>query len=75
MKRAQLISFAAIAVLAILIGVLVLRNRQPPVLPLDDDHVWRGAPGCEECHGPDGIPRSRNHPVGQDCTRCHGNKS
>jgi hypothetical protein len=72
MKRAQWISFAAIALLAMLIGLLVLRNRQAPFLPADADHVWQGAASCEECHGPDGIPRSKNHPVGKDCMRCHG---
>ena len=72
MKSAQWISLAAIALLAVLIAVLVFRNRQPPFLPTDSDHVWQNAETCNDCHGPDGIPKSRNHPVGQDCKRCHG---
>ena len=72
MKRAQWISLGAIFAFAALIAVFVLRNRQPPILPRDDAHVWRGAEACEACHGPDGIPQPPNHPVGRDCARCHG---
>ena len=72
MKRTQWISLGAIFALAALIAVLAFRNRQPPFLPTDSDHVWRGAEACAECHGPDGLPQSPNHPVGKDCTRCHG---
>jgi len=72
MKRVQWLSLAALAVLALVIAVFFLRNRQPPILPVDDDHLWRGAEACRECHGPDGIPQGPNHPVGEDCVRCHG---
>ena len=41
-------------------------------MPQDVDHVWNGAEGCLDCHGPDGgLPKSQNHPVGRDCQRCH----
>ena len=74
MKRAQWISLAVIFVFAALIVVLMLRNRQPPVLPADEEHVWHSTEACMECHGPDGTPVSPNHPVGRDCLRCHGSE-
>jgi hypothetical protein len=74
MKRPQIIALVALLVLAALVGLLALRNPQPPVLPSDEVH---GPPArveaCLVCHGPDGVdPRSRNHPLGDDCARCHG---
>jgi mono/diheme cytochrome c family protein len=28
---------------------------------------------CVVCHGPEGgSPRDPNHPIGNDCLRCHG---
>ena len=62
------LAFAAVVV------VLAVRNRQAPVLPPDEVHATTAVPvGCEECHGP-GAPlaRSTNHPLGNDCLRCHG---
>jgi hypothetical protein len=74
LKRTQLILLAVLALIAGLVAVLATRSRQPPFLPQDSEH--RGfvdLRGCVECHGPDGaLPRGRNHPIGEDCTRCHG---
>jgi len=70
-KKTQWIALGGLVALAALVGVLVLRNRQAPAMPADADHVWRSADGCLVCHGPDGLPRSPNHPVGRDCLRCH----
>jgi hypothetical protein len=74
MKRSQIVALVALAVLAVLVILLALRNPQPPVLPSDEIH---GAPAgfeaCLVCHGPHGdAPRSNNHPLGNDCARCHG---
>ena len=74
MSRSQKISFLALALLALLVAVLVLRNRGAPRLPRDADHVgFSGVAGCLDCHGSSGVsPRGRTHPVGNDCFRCHG---
>jgi cytochrome c553 len=74
MSRSKKISFLALALLALLVGVLVSRNRQAPQLPPDSDHVgFSGVDLCLDCHGPEGVlAKSRNHPVGNDCFRCHG---
>jgi hypothetical protein len=73
-SRAQVLGLLALLVLALIIGTLSLRNRQAPMLPLDDEHRRRiGDPPCMECHGPDGaLPQGENHPLGDDCMRCHG---
>jgi hypothetical protein len=68
LKRTQWIALAAIALLGAVVLLFVLRNRQPPFLPNDSDHAWNGAESCLECHA----PQDPNHPVGQDCMRCHG---
>jgi cytochrome c553 len=56
---------------------LALRTRQPPLLPADAAHAPSPeAPACLTCHGPGGpSPRSVNHPLGDDCGRCHGARS
>lgn len=73
MKRTQLIALGAVALFAALVIVLALRNRQAPVLPADEDHVWVSTESCDSCHSAEGgLPRSLNHPVGKDCLRCHG---
>ena len=74
MNRRQLVWIVILILGAAFVGVLVLRNRQAPRLPVDIDHAaFRGADACLECHGPDGgAPQSRNHPVGRDCLNCHG---
>jgi hypothetical protein len=63
-----------LALLAALVGWIAYRNRQPPMLPRDAVHALEGVPDrCLTCHGPDGVlPRSKNHPPGNDCGRCHG---
>jgi len=74
MNRKQLIALLALLAVAALVGLFALRNPQPPILPQDDDHaLFDGADGCLVCHDADsGLPRSPNHPLGTDCTRCHG---
>jgi len=74
MQRSQWIALASLALVALLVAWLMTRNRQAPFIPLDTDHVGVAQPiGCLECHGPDEIyPQGTNHPLGDDCTRCHG---
>lgn len=74
MSRTQGILFGVLAVVALLVVWLSFRTRQPPVLPLDEDHRARSdTEACLVCHGPEGgYPRSSNHPLGFDCLRCHG---
>lgn len=73
MRRSQIALLGLLAFAAALVGVLALRTRQPPWIPRDAVH----RPGdpvddCLDCHGPNGtLPRSKNHPIGQDCFRCH----
>jgi hypothetical protein len=64
----------ALAAFAALVAWIALRNRQPPVLPADAVHArFDGADACLTCHGPAGPnPQPASHPVGRDCTRCHG---
>ena len=73
MGRTQKILLGLILLLAAGVGYLALRNRQPPVLPRDAEHAVYDLPKCQDCHGPAGdFPRSKNHPIGEDCARCHG---
>lgn len=74
MKRAQVVALVLMSLLALLIALLVLRGRQAPRLPRDDVHaVFDRAETCLSCHGPQSVaPRSKNHPLGLDCLRCHG---
>ncbi len=74
MTRKQVFLLVALGALAALLIGLALRNPQPPILPSDAAHSdAAGGPECLSCHGPTGpSPQSRNHPVGQDCLRCHG---
>jgi hypothetical protein len=73
MNRTQIILVVALLLVAALILVLVFRNPRIPFLPEDADHLGAaGSPTCAECHEPDGVyPRGQNHPIGQDCFRCH----
>jgi len=74
LSRAQAVALVALVALAAIVVVLAMRNPQPPVLPDDEYHAsFNGPAACLECHGPDGaVPRSRNHPLGDECLRCHG---
>jgi len=74
MSRRQAVLLGLLVVAAAAVGWLALRTRQPPLLPGDAAHTEsRDAPACLECHGPGGpSPRSQNHPLGDDCRRCHG---
>lgn len=76
MKPAQRISLIAVVLIAAAVVYLTTRNRQPPFLPADDEHVaFVDAPTCLTCHGADGgFPQSPNHPLGNDCLRCHGRR-
>jgi hypothetical protein len=76
MSRTQIALLAALLLIAALILVLAFRNPSIPFLPDDADHLAGvDGPGCLECHGPDAIfPRGQNHPVGQDCFRCHARR-
>lgn len=74
MKAAQIVSILALVTVAALVIFLVVRGRQPPLLPFDADHARFVSSGaCLSCHGPEGSsPQPRNHPLGTDCMRCHG---
>ena len=74
MRRKQAVLLGLLALLAAFVGWLAWKTRQPPLLPKDDVHMSPGsADQCLTCHGPDGVlPRSKNHPPGNDCFRCHG---
>ena len=74
MKPVQVVAIAVILVVLGFVLFLALRTRQPPVLPGDAKHaVYDGAASCLTCHGPQGVkPRSKNHPMGNECLRCHG---
>lgn len=76
MKRVQWISLAALLLLGLAVGYLTFRNRQPPILPDDEEHGRTADLAlCMTCHGPDQIlPQSPNHPLGNDCLRCHGSR-
>jgi hypothetical protein len=74
MKRTQWILLAVLVVLGVVVAVLAARNRQAPILPDDEVHYQGPIPAaCDECHayGAD-FARSKNHPLGNDCLRCHG---
>jgi len=73
-NRTQWIALFVVAALAGFIVYLALRGRQPPLLPADEDHtVFVGAGTCLVCHDPNAeSPQERNHPLGNECTRCHG---
>ena len=73
LKPARCTLLLVIVVAAVAIGYLVATNRQPPILPDNPTHATFAAPSsCLACHGPAGThPRGKNHPIGQDCLRCH----
>ena len=73
MNKTQRILLIALALVGTAMLALFLRNPQPPVLPVNDDHRWVNSETCLECHGV-GRPLARpdDHPIGNDCLRCHG---
>ena len=73
MKPVQWIALAALALVALLALAIALTNRTPPKLPADADHgATISIPQCLQCHGPGGSsPRPSDHPIGNDCGRCH----
>jgi len=75
-SRKQLMILAAMGAMAAFIAWLAWSSRQPPMLPDDDTHrTFLGARECLSCHCPEGpVPRSRQHPLGDDCVRCHGSR-
>jgi hypothetical protein len=74
MTRRQAVLMAALAAAAALVLWLALGTRQAPILPGDPAHAVSAGPApCLACHGAAGVsPRGRNHPLGDDCLRCHG---
>ncbi len=76
MGRGQKVFLIGLVLLAALIGILVWRNRQPPMLPENENHAGiTSGERCLVCHGPeDELTRGRNHPLGFDCARCHGTR-
>ena len=73
MGRRRWILLALLAATAALVAVLATRTRKPPFLPADPAHAeFTSVSACLVCHGPDGAaPRSKEHPLGNDCLRCH----
>ena len=76
MSRKQWIAIALIAAAAAFVAWLARSTRQAPLLPADETHSrFESAPACLACHGPDApVPRSRQHPLGDECLRCHGSR-
>jgi hypothetical protein len=73
MSRKQIVLLGVLVAVAALLVWLALRNPGPPFLPNDAAHAtFSSSDACLECHGPDGSsPRTKNHPLGLDCLRCH----
>jgi hypothetical protein len=76
MRRKQTVLLAALAAAAVLVLWLALASRQPPQLPTDATHAsWDDPATCLACHAPGAaVPQSANHPLGDDCLRCHGRR-
>jgi cytochrome c553 len=74
MTRRQIILLALLALVAAGVGFLLIRNKQAPYLPADEEHAsFVNADLCIECHARDGVvPQSPNHPIGRRCMQCHG---
>lgn len=77
MSRRQWILLAVLALLAALAGWAAVALRQAPRLPADETHArFEGPAACLACHGPDGpAPRGPDHPLGDECLRCHGTRT
>jgi len=76
MQRTQLISLVVVGLLAAFILYLATRERQPPLLPTDEEHARFITPeACMTCHDLEGEPMQRsNHPLKRDCLDCHGRR-
>ena len=76
MKPVQRISIVLLVAVAGVVLYLAMRNRQAPYLPSDPEHSsWSGPAACLSCHAYDAaFPQSKNHPIGDDCLRCHGRR-
>jgi len=75
MSRKQIVLASALAVVALLVLALALGTRRAPYLPEDGDHSPDSVAACMGCHGLEGpLPRSTNHPLGDDCFRCHARR-
>lgn len=76
MSRKQIALLVVVALAAVAVFLLARSNRQPPLLPGDEEHAaFVSADACLQCHGPDGpYPRGRSHPVGRECLQCHGRR-
>lgn len=76
MSRRQTMLLIGLALLVALGVWVAARNPEPPLLP--DDEYHRNAydvSECLYCHGKEGdAPRDRNHPIGDECSRCHGRR-
>jgi hypothetical protein len=72
MNRKQWIAVGLLLAVALFIAQLALRNHRPPFMPNNADHDWQGAESCFTCHASGMVhERSKNHPIGLDCMRCH----
>ena len=76
MNRRQWIILSFIAFAAVFIAWLARSSRQPPLMPDDEAHAtFVNAFTCRECHGAEGtVSQSKQHPLGDDCVRCHGRR-
>ena len=76
MTKQQIMLMSLIGAAALAVLWLGLRNPEPPLLPDDDEHAgFARAENCFVCHGPNGSnPRNPSHPIGRECTRCHGRR-
>jgi len=75
MSRRQIVLVAVLALVALIVVWLALGTRRAPYLPEDADHGDAATTSCLDCHGPDGgFPRPANHPLGNDCFRCHARR-
>jgi hypothetical protein len=73
MSRSQKAGFLLLAMIALLIITLAVRNRPAPQMPRDREHTLdNDADRCLTCHMSGSIlPQSKNHPVRRDCMSCH----
>ena len=73
-RRHIVLAFGLVAAVGLSTCLIVysLRKR-PPDVPTDPDHIRSvTSPQCLSCHGPlEAYPRSRNHPLNDQCFNCH----